>query len=104
MDVIEFKTLFIELLTVARVRASNGLGMLAVIISYCLFIISTPYIWRGYKGEYMFSNDWQMATEICLLVAKFLLNYLNIELMICLATHLKERYIMKLKLLTMIEP
>ena len=45
-----------------------------------------------------------MKTEILLLFGKFTQNFFNLELMKCLAFHLEERYIMKLKLLTMIEP
>lgn len=45
-----------------------------------------------------------MATEILLIAAKIILNLTNLELMRTLSFHLSERYYMKLKLLTMIEP
>ena len=75
-----------------------------LIVFLTALLVSTPYLFRFYKGEYMYANDYQELAEKVLLAPKFILISVNLLLMFQLNNHLSIRWYMKLKFLTMLDP
>ena len=96
------KILFLDLYLTAQKEAAIQPIPLSMFLSGLQ--LAVPYVYRFYKGQFMFANDWQQNTELGMLMIKFILNMVNLQLMFQLNSHLSVRHHMKRKLLTMIDP